>query len=87
MAQLTMDAARNLYGTTKGNPAAGTWGTVFKLTHNSSGWTETVLHRFTGGRDGGSPNSNLVFDNHGNLYGTTSAGGASNYGVVFEITP
>jgi uncharacterized repeat protein (TIGR03803 family) len=87
MAQLTMDAARNLYGTTKGNPAAGTWGTVFKLTHNSSGWTETVLHRFTGGRDGGSPNSNLVFDNHGNLYGTTSAGGVSNYGVVFEITP
>src|SRR5208283_3306386 len=30
--------------------------------------------------------SNLVFDKKGNLYGTTSGGGAYNQGTVFEIT-
>ncbi|HEV8046539.1 MAG TPA: choice-of-anchor tandem repeat GloVer-containing protein [Terriglobales bacterium] len=85
-AQLTMDAAGNLYGTTWGE-SPGDLGTVFKLTHSSSGWKQTVLHRFTGGSDGAIPYSNIVFDNHGNLYGTASQGGAYNDGVVFEITP
>jgi uncharacterized repeat protein (TIGR03803 family) len=31
--------------------------------------------------------SNVVFDKNGNLYGTTSAGGANGYGVVFKIKP
>jgi uncharacterized repeat protein (TIGR03803 family) len=86
-AQLTMDASGNLYGTTQGDAVFGTWGTVFKLTHTSHGWKETVLHRFTGGNDGGIPLSNIVIDAHGNLYGTASVGGTSNVGVVFEITP
>jgi uncharacterized repeat protein (TIGR03803 family) len=46
-----------------------------------------VLHEFTGGSDGGMPVSNLVFDSHGNLYGTPTFGGPSNYGVIFEIKP
>ncbi len=33
------------------------------------------------------PDSNLVLDSSGNLYGTTNLGGAYGYGVVFEITP
>jgi uncharacterized repeat protein (TIGR03803 family) len=82
-----MDAGGDRYGTTQGNPSVGTWGTVFKLTHTSSGWKETLLHRFTGGSDGGIPLSTIVLDSHGNLYGTASAGGASNVGVVFEIRP
>jgi uncharacterized repeat protein (TIGR03803 family) len=86
-AKLTMDAAGNLYGTTQGYPPAGDHGTVFKLTHTSGGWKETILHRFTGGSDGQIPYSTLVFDASGNLYGTTNLGGASNHGVVFEITP
>jgi hypothetical protein len=45
-----------------------------------------VLHRFTGGNDGGVPYSTVVFDASGNLYGTTNLGGANNFGVVFEIT-
>jgi uncharacterized repeat protein (TIGR03803 family) len=45
-AQPTMDPAGNLYGTTWGN-SPGEYGTVFKLTHSSSGWKETVLHRCT----------------------------------------
>ncbi len=54
-------------------------------------WTETVLHTFTGGADGGNPVSEVVFDRAGNLYGTTPIGGSSNCpsgcGVVYKMTP
>jgi uncharacterized repeat protein (TIGR03803 family) len=51
------------------------------------GWSETVLHTFTGGNDGVYPYSNLIFDGAGNLYGTTLAGGKGGGGVVFQLTP
>lgn len=85
---LIFDNAGNLYG--------GTWvagsvpgGTIFELTPNPTGpWTETVLHRFTGGTDGYSPGeSEFVFDKLGNLYGTTRGGGAYGYGVLFKLAP
>src|SRR5438128_1362113 len=44
-----------------------------------------VLHSFTGGADGDAPHVGLVRDPSGNLYGTTSAGGASNSGTVFKV--
>jgi uncharacterized repeat protein (TIGR03803 family) len=47
----------------------------------------TVLHNFTGGNDGGSPMSNLIFDSAGNLYGTTEVGGLYDYGTVYELSP
>ena len=81
-----MDNAGNLYGTTSGD-GAHQWGSVFKLTRSSGGWTYSSLHDFTGGTDGGTPYGSLVFDANGNLYGTTYAGGANGEGVVFEITP
>ena len=37
--------------------------------------TFTVLHNFTGGRDGANPLDGLTIDRNGNLYGTASAGG------------
>ncbi len=47
---------------------------------------ETVLYRFTGGADGGTPwTGTLLRDAAGNLYGTTGAGGASNAGTVFKL--
>jgi uncharacterized repeat protein (TIGR03803 family) len=49
--------------------------------------TYTVLHRFTGGGDGGNPVASLVRDASGNLYGTTRVGGSFNYGTVFKIEP
>jgi len=87
-AKLTMDAAGNLFGTTQGYPPAKDYGTVFKLTHTSSGWKYTLLYHFTGGSDGEVPYSTLVFGPNGKLYGTTqlSENGAG-YGTVFEITP
>ena len=45
----------------------------------------TTLHRFSG-TVGVYPNA-LVQGNDGNFYGTTDAGGDSNYGTVFSITP
>lgn len=90
------DAAGNLYGTTfsGGNLSACNGigcGVVFKLSPNSTGWTETVLHTFSG-RDGANPASALIFDADGNLYGTTSAGGTltcygAGCGVVYKLSP
>jgi uncharacterized repeat protein (TIGR03803 family) len=82
-AGLVRDTAGSLYGTTQSGGASG-WGVVFKL--DASG-TETVLYSFTGGTDGGSPYGDLIRDGAGNLYGTTNVGGASNFGVVFKVTP
>lgn len=91
-----IDASGNLYGTTyqggTGSNCQGGQsgcGTVFKLTHSGSTWTESVLYSFSGGMDGGSPAAGVVFDEAGNLYGTTQFGGPSSpgYGIVFELSP
>ena len=51
-------------------------------------WTETVLYRFTGGKDGANPPyGDLVFDQAGNAYGTTFNGGSYSVGNVYELTP
>jgi len=88
-ASLALDAAGNLYGTTRVGGIYGA-GNVFKLTR-SSGWTYTSLYDFTGGSDGAVPFSNLIFDLYGNIFGTAASGGSGCYGsgcgVVFEITP
>jgi len=97
-AGLTFDSKGNLYGTTAhGGDTSGSncsgiggCGVVFELSPPSGGngpWTETVLYTFTGGSDGGVPYASLTFDTAGNLYGTTSGGGSSTYGVVFELGP
>lgn len=82
---LIMDTAGNLYGATL---ADGTFafGNVFELTPSGGSWTFTDLYDFSGGIDGRYPYDGLVLDGHGNLYGTTSAGGVNNLGVVFEVT-
>jgi uncharacterized repeat protein (TIGR03803 family) len=81
------DAAGNLEGTTSYGGAHGV-GTVFKLTPGAHGrWTETLLHTFTGGRDGSQPFAGLLLQASGNLFGTTSKGGAKGLGVLFEIAP
>jgi uncharacterized repeat protein (TIGR03803 family) len=83
---LIFDAARNLYGMTHGGGASGN-GVVFELTPNADGsWKEKVLHDFNG-KDGNDPWAGLIFDQAGNLYGTTNAGGNPGPGVVFELTP
>jgi len=66
---LTFDTAGNLYGPTGYGGGSGS-GVVYKLTPSDDGtWTETVLHTFTGGKDGMIPSGTLVFDPMGRLYG------------------
>lgn len=83
---LKMDASGNLYGTTHCDGSYSD-GTAYKLTPSDGAWTYTSLYEFTGGSDGLFLYSNLVFDKHGNLYGTASVGGVGGYGVLFKITP
>jgi hypothetical protein len=79
-AGVIFDKVGNIYGTTYGNPNNCTQGNVFKLSPDSrSGWTETVLYTFTCG-NGYNPDSDLVFDAQGNLFGTAQD-------VVFELMP
>jgi hypothetical protein len=66
--------------------------TVFKLTPPAKGqtaWTETVLHSFTGGSDGGNPYAGLIAiarAGEESLYGTTQSGGSGSNGTVFKVT-
>jgi uncharacterized repeat protein (TIGR03803 family) len=87
---VVFDAAGNLYGTTSSGGSGGR-GTVYKLTPTSGGgWTETILHNFTGHADGGLPGAGVLLDAAGNIYGTAAMGGhggLENGGVVFEISP
>jgi uncharacterized repeat protein (TIGR03803 family) len=82
-AALIFDAAGNLYSTTSGGGAYGL-GTVFELVSTGGeGWTEQVLYNFSNSADGADPESALVFDGAGNLYGTTAFYLNS---TVFELT-
>jgi uncharacterized repeat protein (TIGR03803 family) len=91
-AGLVRDAAGNLYSTTANSgPNPPTYGTVFKVRKTGK---EKVLYNFTGGTDGGYPYADLVRDAAGNLYGTTTEGGAisdscnwsgSGCGTVFKV--
>jgi len=94
MAGLVFDRAGNLYGTTlyggirQGQACSPSGcGTVFELSPLNGGWTEKVLYRFTGGKDGNRPLGGLVLDKNGYLYGTTFRGGLCGAcGTVFKLT-
>jgi uncharacterized repeat protein (TIGR03803 family) len=82
---LTFDTSGALFGTTLfgGNLQEGT---VFKLVRSGRAWTEIVLHSFGNVDDGAEPAAGVVFDAHGNLWGTTVSGGQYLYwGTVFEM--
>jgi len=81
---LVFDAAGNLYGTTV--ERCGHTGQVYELSpaQNLDGtWTKNTLHVFYGMPDGQWPEGPVVFDQAGNLYGSTVAGGISNLGTVY----
>jgi uncharacterized repeat protein (TIGR03803 family) len=78
----------NLYGTTLFGASASCGkgdgcGAVFEL---AAGNSLTLVHAFAGGSaDGSSPFAGVVVDAKGDLYGTTTGGGADEEGAVFEI--
>ena len=90
---LVLDKSGNLYGVTE-QGGTGEYGTVFELTPGSGGWTEKILHNFTGGNDGAYPASVILGKSA--IYGVTSQGGTGSCpygggqatcGTVFELTP
>jgi uncharacterized repeat protein (TIGR03803 family) len=97
VAGVTIGPSGALYGTTfyGGGPSGD--GTVFKLQPPANfcravlcGWNETFLYKFQTGNIGVSPFAgNVIFDQAGNLYGTTTKGGneLGGEGTVYEITP
>ena len=78
---LTIDGKGNLYGTLFAGGAYGD-GSVYEIPYGSR--TMTVLATFNG-TDGSGPDGSLAIDSQGNLYGTTTRGGSSAAGTVFEI--
>jgi uncharacterized repeat protein (TIGR03803 family) len=83
---LALDSSGNLYGTTAlGGDYAGT---VFELPSLGDGkWNEKFIYTFdANGAEGTNPNS-VILDSAGNLYGTTSTGGAHDGGNVFRLSP
>ncbi|HTW89794.1 MAG TPA: choice-of-anchor tandem repeat GloVer-containing protein [Candidatus Binataceae bacterium] len=88
---LLIDSHGDLFGTTPGGGAYNS-GAVFELTLTpKKTYTETPIYSFCSGggncTDGEAPQSNLIMDSSGNLYGTTAGGGLNNRGTVFELSP
>jgi uncharacterized repeat protein (TIGR03803 family) len=84
---LFIDGSGNLYGTTFGGGTTG-YGTVFQLTSSSKGsWKESILYNFKNDSSGAEPNAGVVMDKAGNLYGTTTAGGTYECGVIYKLAP
>lgn len=84
VAGVARDASGNLYCTTMVADSGAEPGTVFKL---SASFAPSTLYTFTGGNDGGVPESQLVLDTAGNVYGTTVSFGTAGDGVVFRVSP
>jgi uncharacterized repeat protein (TIGR03803 family) len=82
---VVFDNLGNLYGTTQDGGVYGQ-GVVFELHPIGTSWTETVLYSFAGTGDGSGPDTGVIIDAAGNLYGATAQGGPGNVGTVFELS-
>ena len=76
------DAAGNMYGTTiyGGNGSGNVW----QLTRSNGVWTATSIHDFNG-NDGSSPQTGVILDAQGNVYGTAWQGGPHGNGTVYKL--
>lgn len=92
---LIADSAGNLYGVSFGG-GANDGGAVFELMPTQNGWQESILHSFaflgtSSPNNGSYPESPLVMDRSGNLYGSTFFGGTGGCeewcGTIYELTP
>lgn len=92
LADLILDAAGHIYGTTFQGGYQGRYGLVFELLSSPSGaWQHKILHTFYDA-PAANPMAGLVFDRAGNLYGTTTLGAnlsacGGGCGTLFKLTP
>jgi uncharacterized repeat protein (TIGR03803 family) len=84
-ANVIFDSAGNLYGTAEVG-GKGDGGIAFELTPVGKRWKSTILYNFPSNGNGSLPNTGLVMDSAGNLYGTT-AGNTQHDGTVFQLIP
>jgi len=68
-----------------GSACEGGCGVVYQLSNNGGVWTETVLHNFTGGKDGSRPRNSVVAGLANNLYGMTPTGGTYGFGTIYQV--
>ena len=86
---VALDSEGNLFGTTS-EGGINDAGVAYELQRPAGGtgsWTQIVLHRFTAGKDGGTPDGTLVAGPGGALYGTAAYGGKKGAGVIYTLTP
>lgn len=84
---VTIDANGNIFGTCFFGPYNHS-GTVWELSPSSTGWTFSVLAGFINTTStGAQPDSGVIVDSQGNLFGTAAGGGTFDHGVVFELSP
>lgn len=78
----------SLYGTTSdGGAASCGCGVIYKMTHTSAGWSQSVVYRFPGTPSPGFAYNGMIRDPEGNFYGATVHGGAGNDGAIYKFTP
>jgi len=85
---LIFDKTGSIFGTTEWG-GANEWGAAYKLTPSQGGWTESVIYSFdaSGPQGWGVPQTGLLMDQSGNLYGTTVWGNSYADGVLYQLTP
>lgn len=88
---VVFDAAGNLYGSASdgGSSLCGDGcGGIFQLSPQAGGgWQERMIYFFQKSDDGAEPDSLLIIDPAGNLYGMTQFNGSGNCGTVFKLSP
>jgi uncharacterized repeat protein (TIGR03803 family) len=84
--ELLQGSDGNFYGMTTAG-GANNLGTVYKITPAGSLTTLVSFTGTTGAFLGSNPHYVLAQGSDGNIYGTTAAGGSSNLGTIFKMTP
>jgi uncharacterized repeat protein (TIGR03803 family) len=78
-----VDGAGNVYGVSSTQNGTSYAGAIWKI---SATGHFSILHAMAGAADGYAPNSPLLLNADGLLYGTTGSGGVDGYGTVFSIS-